>query len=152
MDVFTWSIFNWNGVFFPIICVIGDSLVEILIEIWRETVCLAPPERHTKLEQKEINSGQLFFFSFPFFPAVLPLRRQRRLNMWAETSERAQPRQGAAAGEHNLPLVLSNLHFPWSLREVRGSSCFPLEGVKRRAGRAGFIAHLCNWTSTLVFF
>lgn len=28
------------------------------------------------------------------------------------------------AGEHNLPLVLSNLHFPWCLREVDVSSCF----------------------------
>lgn len=29
-----------------------------------------------------------------------------------------------AAGERNLPLVLSNLHFPWCLREVDVSSCF----------------------------
>ncbi len=39
-----------------------------------------------------------------------------------------QSLQGDAAGEHNLALVLSNLHFPWCLGEVDVSSCFLSEG------------------------
>lgn len=60
------------------------------------------------------------------------------------SQRRLQSLQGGAAGEHNLPLVLSNLHFPWSLREVNVSSCF-------LSGGGGLIIHLCTWNYTLVF-
>jgi len=42
------------------------------------------------------------------------------------TTAASAGRHTDAVGEHNLALVLSNLHFPWCLGEVNVSSCFLL--------------------------
>lgn len=49
-----------------------------------------------------------------------------------------------AAGEHNLPLVLSNLHFPWCLREVDVSSCFLSEGIYHSSVLSGLHPFIFN--------
>lgn len=85
------------------------------------------------LERRGGKKRPVFDYFFSFLFSFLPCCSDGS-DASVQTCEggRAQPLQGAAAGEHNLPLVLSNLHFPWSLREVRVSSCFPPRGLGGR--------------------